>query len=341
MSTSIVDNVCLPVSSAYSVRPPFSVTNGVRGVLEAYGKLGVADPDAVIKALFANNKLGAWYDPSDLSTMFRDRTGTTPVTADGQTVGLILDKSKGLVLGSELVTNGTFDSDISGWDSYSGFDPTLMEWSAGRLHVITGATRALFGESAASASAITIGKWYKAELDLTVVSGNSPTIGFNVSYYGGQCFVISGTKTSGTYHVTGIFNAAFGGNCHVTFDSQETGACEIYVDNVSVKEIAGNHAVAPSDAARPLKTSTGLAKWINYDAVDDVLNTTFAASLGASCTVGRANVGSAATILTAQTIGTSYADSTDNAGLIIVNLALTTQETTDLTAWLTAKGATA
>ena len=57
------------------------------------------DPDAVIKALFANSEVGAWYDPSDLTTMFQDRAGTTPVTADGQTVGLILDKSKGLVLG--------------------------------------------------------------------------------------------------------------------------------------------------------------------------------------------------------------------------------------------------
>ena len=43
--------------------------------------------------LFLNGEQGAWYDPSDLTTMFQDRAGTTPVTADGQTVGLILDKS--------------------------------------------------------------------------------------------------------------------------------------------------------------------------------------------------------------------------------------------------------
>jgi hypothetical protein len=44
-------------------------------------------------ALFTSGEQGAWYDPSDLSTMFQDRAGTTPVTADGQTVGKILDKS--------------------------------------------------------------------------------------------------------------------------------------------------------------------------------------------------------------------------------------------------------
>ena len=43
--------------------------------------------------LFKLGEQGAWYDPSDLTTMFQDRAGTTPVTADGQTVGKILDKS--------------------------------------------------------------------------------------------------------------------------------------------------------------------------------------------------------------------------------------------------------
>jgi hypothetical protein len=43
--------------------------------------------------LFANGEAGAWYDPSDLATMFQDSAGTTPVTAAGQPVGLILDKS--------------------------------------------------------------------------------------------------------------------------------------------------------------------------------------------------------------------------------------------------------
>ena len=43
--------------------------------------------------LFAAGEQGAWYDPSDLSTMFQDSAGTTPVTAAGQPVGRILDKS--------------------------------------------------------------------------------------------------------------------------------------------------------------------------------------------------------------------------------------------------------
>lgn len=43
--------------------------------------------------LFAAGEQGAWYDPSDMITMFQDAAGTTPVTAVEQPVGRILDKS--------------------------------------------------------------------------------------------------------------------------------------------------------------------------------------------------------------------------------------------------------
>lgn len=44
-------------------------------------------------SLFSSGEQGFWYDPSDFSTMFQDSAGTTPVTAVGQPVGKILDKS--------------------------------------------------------------------------------------------------------------------------------------------------------------------------------------------------------------------------------------------------------
>lgn len=44
-------------------------------------------------SLFSAGEQGIWLDPSDLTTMFQDRAGTTPVTTPGQTVGKRLDKS--------------------------------------------------------------------------------------------------------------------------------------------------------------------------------------------------------------------------------------------------------
>ncbi len=48
---------------------------------------------AYIRSLFTASEPGVWYDPSDLSTLFQDSAGTTPVTAVEQPVGRILDKS--------------------------------------------------------------------------------------------------------------------------------------------------------------------------------------------------------------------------------------------------------
>ena len=44
-------------------------------------------------SLFAAGEPGAWWDPSDMSTLFQDSAGTTPVTAVEQPVGRMLDKS--------------------------------------------------------------------------------------------------------------------------------------------------------------------------------------------------------------------------------------------------------
>jgi hypothetical protein len=44
-------------------------------------------------SLFASGEKGVWFDPTDISTLFQDAAGTTPVTGYGQKVGKILDKS--------------------------------------------------------------------------------------------------------------------------------------------------------------------------------------------------------------------------------------------------------
>ena len=59
------------------------------------GALGAAKTgfETSVRNLFANNEQGFVYDPNDLSTMYQDAAGTIPVTAAGQPVGLIRDKS--------------------------------------------------------------------------------------------------------------------------------------------------------------------------------------------------------------------------------------------------------
>lgn len=80
-------------------------------------------------SLFAGGVGGIWYDPSDLSTLFQDDGGTIPVTADGDPVGLILDKS-GNGKHASQVTAGLrpFYKTAGGlkWLLFDGTDDTML-----------------------------------------------------------------------------------------------------------------------------------------------------------------------------------------------------------------------
>ena len=71
------------------------------------------------RALFASGEAGVWYDPSDLTTMRQTGASGLPAII-GQPVGLMLDKSQGVKLGSELITNGDFTT-TDDWSTGSGW----------------------------------------------------------------------------------------------------------------------------------------------------------------------------------------------------------------------------
>jgi len=74
--------------------PSISLAVSLRGQLLSGTRSAPPTPFSPID-LFALAEPGVWYDPSDISTLFQDAAGTTPVTTPGQTVALMLDKSKG------------------------------------------------------------------------------------------------------------------------------------------------------------------------------------------------------------------------------------------------------
>ena len=124
-------------------------------------------------SLFANNEQGAWYDPSDFSTLYQNSTGTTPVTAVEQPVGLMLDRSRGLVLGAELVTNGTFDANVTGWALRAGSDPVTggsFSWENGALRFTRGTTFPSHGV-AQQITGFVVGRWYVVRGSARIVSG--------------------------------------------------------------------------------------------------------------------------------------------------------------------------
>jgi hypothetical protein len=54
--------------------------------------------EQLVAGLFSAGEQGAWYDPSNRSTLFQDSAGTLPVTEVEQPVGLMLDRRKGLAV---------------------------------------------------------------------------------------------------------------------------------------------------------------------------------------------------------------------------------------------------
>lgn len=183
------------------------------------------------KDLFRSGEVGVWYDPSDLTTLYQDTTGTTPVTAAGQSVALMLDKSKGLTLGPELVTNGGFDTD-SGWTKGTGW-----AISSGQATHAAGT-----GSSLDQANVVTAGKWYKVTVDATATGGT-----WALQFVGGTTTTIGSSLESGSYTLYGL-----AGTSNTILRIFAGSATALTIDNISVRELAGNHAVQATAAARPI-----------------------------------------------------------------------------------------
>lgn len=75
-------------------------------IRSVFGGAGAAPVVWTPASLFAASEVGVWYDPSDLSTLWQDTAGTTPVTAAGQAVARMDDKSgNGLHITQDTAAN--------------------------------------------------------------------------------------------------------------------------------------------------------------------------------------------------------------------------------------------
>lgn len=282
-----------------------------RGVFEAPGAtvIGGKKPsfNLEILKLFANGEQGFWYDPNDMGTMFQDAAGTVPVTSAGQAVGLVLDKSKGLVLGIELLTNGDFSSGFSDWSNANNY------WQ-----IVDGkAYHALGTVLNALQRTITLIKHAWLEFDYEVIRGAA-----QLQYFGGPVNIAVDLRGKGRHRV---FIPK--GTSVILFKRVDN--TEFYIDNVSLKEVTGNHAYQTTSAARPILQDT--PRRIDFDAVDDKLITNLPTQL-TGCTVIRSVPGVGVQLLTNQTIPATYEDNKDHCGLIVINRALTPSETSAITA---------
>jgi hypothetical protein len=184
-------------------------------------------------SLFTAGEQGVWYDPSDTATLFQDSAGTTPVTAVEQPVGLMLDKSKGLVLGGERVTNGTFDTNLTGWTLGTDAAQVIATWTASGVSI----TRGTGGNAGFQQDmSLTVGAWYSVKF--TLVSGANVAFGL----------AFSGATASGAGEKTYIFQAT---GTTLRFWPAALSSTAV-IDNISVRELPGNHAFQATSTSRPV-----------------------------------------------------------------------------------------
>jgi hypothetical protein len=211
------------------------------------------------KSLFDRGQKGVWYDPSDITTLFQDTAGSVPVTTPGQTVALMLDKSRGLVLGPELVTNGTFDADLTGWNTGSGATitrDTAIFPSGGLLVTASGGTASF---SSTTVSGLVAGKRYVLSADMFTPSGQDvsrATIGFQSGSFNLSASLpqtVLDTIQTLTLQFTAISSSQIVYLSVVTENFAQWGQAgsKGYFDNISVREVPGNHATQAITASRP------------------------------------------------------------------------------------------
>ena len=203
------------------------------------------------RALSVIRSLGgdAIYVQNGFPRLWTDSAGTTPVTAVGDAVGRVVGRT-GLItatqattankpvvtripkrLGAELVSNGTFDTDTTGWLPVSA---TLSVVSS-RL-VITSTLANNVAIAAQQVGGLTIGKTYRAYVDVVSLPA-STTVNLNA-----MTLATGGTYASATASVVGPMSFTFVATTTSTFIGPRIGgplaAGETATfDNVSVREV--------------------------------------------------------------------------------------------------------
>lgn len=179
-----------------------------------------------------------WYDPSDWSTLFQDSAGTIPVTAVGDPVGLMLDKSVSLTWTPLFSTD--FSSTPSGWTM------TNATISGGTLNLSPSAT------VNAPIPTPVIGRRYKVTYTITAITPGTSSIRVFVGTIGGANRTTTGTFTDYLTYTSGAASFYF-----------FTGAAFVSgtLDGMVIEEMIGNHAHQATAINRPTLAQAANGKY--------------------------------------------------------------------------------
>lgn len=238
-------------------------------------------------SLFSSGEQGVWYDPSDLSTLFQDAYGTTPVTAVGQPVGLILDKSKRVIFKitkADLLDNAKW----TGSNSVSASTPTAVQLADGTVRITRNSTDTYVG-FAPMANAYSLPPGCVVHFKYSVRSNTNLTQFSGEPYYKWRdvnpvwfdhipsASVLTKNTVAINYTAAPITTNSFGW-APILFGFSMTGeghAADEYIDVFDFEITAYAPAARQLTAtSRPtLQQDTSGKYYLSFDGVDDCLST--------------------------------------------------------------------
>lgn len=232
------------------------------GVFDSYSLFGKYSAEGLL-----HDRLNPALRISGLALQYEEDSGETIVDATSDPVGLALDRSQGVVTGPELVTNGTFNTDISGW-SNTGAGGSIS-WTSGQM-TVTGEV-ASFAIGSQSVTTV-VGQWYLVTIDINTVTATD-FCGLRKADDSGMGSNVVNLAT-GSPVSTGSYSSFFQATATTTWlGVQCNGVGTVVVDNVSAKKISGNHG-SQSSASKRLTLQQVSSRWLwRGDGVDDHLLT--------------------------------------------------------------------
>lgn len=190
--------------------------------------------------------LGPYQRITDVSTelmaafpnhaLFQDNQGALAVFAPEQPIGLALDMR--IPRGPELVAAGKFDSD-TGWTKGTGW--SIANGRASIDGSNTGSSLLIL--NGGLAAAVVAQRYYEISFNYQMTSGRlrlNPVVGTSTT--------LLAAGTQGWFHIIVPANTADGGLAIQAPDAGSVG----WIDNVSVREVPGNHAVQATVGDRPV-----------------------------------------------------------------------------------------
>lgn len=256
--------------------------------------------------LFANGVQGAWYESSDLATLYQDAVMLVPVTASGDPVGARLDLSKGLVPTALSVTTNNISNPIT-LPANGNF--TLLSTNNTPKGML------------------------KIEIEIT---GSFSNLSLNIDGNGAAFGVI----TSAGKHTFTVNNTTPVGSLYANLYIRANSSAQTFkIESFKISKIEGNHAVQTVSSARPIYQTDGAKSWLYHDKVDDKMTVNLPAMTATTVTATDAGVtiNYPVSITAGDYILTNNSTLGRDYGRLIIDRELTVAEQTQVTNYFNAR----